>query len=322
MSKALPWIKIGVSVSLLGLVALLLDWQESKSLLGGTAKSDLALGLGLLLCAYLVNGIRLIRLQQRVDLKMPAPLFWGSLYTGLLFNYVLPSGVGGDAVRVLFLARRGYPMSALVISGLVDRFFGLLGLFGLGGLAILAVPSVLPIKPDFSLILGLGLLLGTAIGLWWLPRLSFSLLSRLGSRVKGHWGTKIEGGSLHVQRIFDKPGRLLGPFSLSLLSHVLVILSYASCGQSLLPEISLAHYFVAIPGVMLILTIPISLGGLGLREVSTVGLLVWMGADPQAALTLSLVFLAVSWISVIPGVFTAVHYGFRSFTPEDQTHAS
>ena len=71
-----------------------------------------------------------------------------------------------------------------------------------------------------------------------------------------------------------------------------------------------------------VIAIPISLGGLGLREVSTVGLLVWMGADPQAALTLSLVFLAVSWISVIPGVFTAVHYGFRSFTPEDQTHAS
>ena len=73
---------------------------------------------------------------------------------------------------------------------------------------------------------------------------------------------------------------------------------------------------------MLILVIPISLGGLGLREVGTVGLLVWMRADPQAALTLSLVFLAISWVSVIPGVFTAVHYDFHSFIPEDQTHAS
>ncbi len=59
-----------------------------------------------------------------------------------------------------------------------------------------------------------------------------------------------------------------------------------------------------------------------MREVSTVGLLVWMGADPQAALTLSLVFLAISWVSVIPGVFTAVHYGFHSFIQEDQAHAS
>lgn len=321
MSKALSWIKIGVSVSLLGLFAFFLDWQEFLSLLPSIAKSEFALALGLLLGAYVVNGIRLVRLQQRVELEIPTPLFWGSYYTGLLFNYVLPSGVGGDAVRVLFLARRGYSMSAMVVSGLVDRFFGLLGLLGLGGIAILAQPSVLPIRPEFSLILGSGLLLGMSVGLWWLPRLSVSLLGHLGSRVKGHWGTKIKGGSLHVQQIFDRPGRLFGPLSLSLLSHVLVILSYASCGHSLLPDISLAHYFIAIPGVMLILTIPISLGGLGLREVSTVGLLVWMGADPQAALTLSLVFLAISWISVIPGGVTAVHYGFRSFIKEDQAHA-
>ena len=42
----------------------------------------------------------------------------------------------------------------------------------------------------------------------------------------------------------------------------------------MLPDIALIHYFVAIPGVMLKLVIPISLGELGLREVNTVGLLV------------------------------------------------
>ncbi len=322
MSKALPWIKIGVSVGLLGLVAYLLDWQNSLTLLRDTAISELALGLGLLLCAYLVNGIRLIQIQRRVALDMPMPLFWGSYYTGLLFNYVLPSGVGGDAIRVLFLARRGYPTGALIIAGLVDRFFGLLGLFGLGGIAILAVPSILPIRHDFSLILGAGLLLVMPIGMWWLPRFSAASLSHWGKRLKGHWGTRIETGSLHVQQIFERPGGLFGPVTLSVLSHILVILSYASCGHSLLPDIGLAHYFVAIPGVMLILMIPISLGGLGLREVSTVGLLVWMGADPQAALTLSLVFLAISWLSVIPGGFAAVHYGFHSLNLKDHKHAS
>ncbi len=253
---------------------------------------------------------------------MPRPLFWGSYYTGLLFNYVLPSGVGGDAVRVLFLARRGYPMGALVISGLVDRFFGLLGLFGLGGIAILVVPSILPIRLDLSLTLGTVLLFVMAIGLWWLPRLGAVLLSHWGNRLRGHWGTRIESGSGYVQQIFDRPWLLFGPVSLSVLSHVLVVLSYASCGHSLLPDIALADYFVAIPGVMLILVIPISLGGLGLREVSTVGLLVWMGADPQAAMALSLVFLCVSWLSVIPGFFTAVHYGFHSFNLKDKKHES
>ncbi len=151
MSKVLPWIKLGVSVGLLGLVAYLLDWQRSLSLLRGTARSELALGLALLLGAYLVNGIRLNQIQKRVALEVPMSLFWGSNYTGLLFNCVLPSCVGGDAVRVLFLAKRGYRTGALVVSGLVDRFLGLLSLFGLGGIAILAVPSILPIRPSMRL---------------------------------------------------------------------------------------------------------------------------------------------------------------------------
>jgi len=317
MSKILPWIKIGVSVGLLGSLVCFLDWQESLVLLHSANRYELALGLGLLLVAYGINGIRLIKLQQRVGLEIPGPLFWGSYFTGLLFSYVLPSSVGGDAVRAMFLARRSYPMGALVVSGLVDRFFGLLGLLGLGGIAILVEPSVLPIRQDFSLILGSGLLLGMVSGLWLLPRLGIWLHGKWGKRMISGWGAKLESGALQIQQFFCPSKRLFVPVSLSLVSQGLVILSYASCGHSLLPDMSLAHYFVAIPGIMLVLVVPISMGGLGLREVSTVGLLVWMGADAQAALTLSLVFLVISWISVMPGILTAVHYGFRSLSAEN-----
>ena len=98
MSKALPWIKVGVSVDLLGTAAYLLDWQQARLLILETSLADLVMALALLLGAYLANGLRLIRLQHRVAPLMPGPLFWGTYYTGLLMNYVLPSGVGGDVV--------------------------------------------------------------------------------------------------------------------------------------------------------------------------------------------------------------------------------
>jgi uncharacterized protein (TIRG00374 family) len=322
MSKALPWIKFGLSVSLLGAVAYLLDWREAKQLLLETPLMNMVIALGLLLGAYLANGIRLILLQKRIDLEVPSALFWGSYYTGLLMNSVLPSGVGGDVVRVLLLSRRGYPMGVLAASGIVDRYLGLLGLLAIAGLALVFVPVELPMAESLAQLAGVALFLGALLGLSWLPRLGLSLFSRMGNRgTSGLW-EKIKRGAFIFQQIFKHPRQLTIPALLSLVSHVLYILSYASLGQSLLPEMSLLSYFLAIPGVMLILLLPISLGGLGVREISTVGLLVWMGAGQQEALTLSLLFLTISWISVIPAIATAIHYGLGLGTIKEPPDAT
>ena len=322
MSKALPWIKFGLSVSLLGAVAYLLDWREAKQLLLETPLMNLVIALGLLLGAYLANGIRLILLQKRIDLEVPTALFWGSYYTGLLMNSVLPSGVGGDVVRVLLLSRRGYPMGVLAASGLVDRYLGLLGLLAIAGLALIFVPVELPMARSHGQLAGVALVLVAVLGLSWLPRLGLFFLSRMGNRgTSGLW-EKVKRGAGIFQQIFKHPRQLTIPTLLSLVSHLLYILSYACLGHSLLPDMSLLSYFLAIPGVMLILLLPISLGGLGVREISTVGLLVWLGAGQQEALTLSLLFLAISWISVIPAIITAIHYGLGLETIKEHPDAT
>jgi uncharacterized membrane protein YbhN (UPF0104 family) len=316
ISKAL------ISLGLLGLLASFLDWPRALDLLGDTPLSDFILALGFLLAAYLANGFRLARIQQRAGVQVPATLFLGTYYAGLAFNNILPSGVGGDAVRVMILTKRGYPLGTLVFSTLADRFLGLLGLFVIGGLAMLAAPSALHATPLDGRMIGSLLLLVSLVCLWWLPGLLGFLLGRLARRPGSRWGEGIARSHALIGRTLQPPRRVTDLLLLSLASHAFVVLSYASCGASLLPEMTLAHYFIAIPGVMLLLVLPISLGGLGLREISTVGLLVWLGADAQAALTLSLVFLLISWVSVIPGFFGAVHYGFNAFASKDRMHES
>lgn len=320
MQKIRSISKIVISLGLLGLLASLLDWPQALDLLGKTPKSEFIVSLGFLLAAYLANACRLARLQRRAEVHMPAGLFLGTYYAGLAFNNILPSGVGGDAVRVMILAKRGYPLGTLVFSTLADRFLGLIGLFVIGGLALLAAPSALPMSRLDGQLIGALLLIGSLICLWWLPGLLGFLLSRLARRRGSRAGDVIARSNDLIGRVLQPPRRLTDLLLLSLASHAFVVLSYASCGHSLLPEMTLAHYFLAIPGVMLLLVLPISLGGLGLREISTVGLLVWLGADAQAALTLSLVFLVISWISVIPGFFGAVHYGVNAFALKDRAH--
>lgn len=297
---------------LLSAILFVLDWREAISLVRDTSPLSIALAVLLVLFAYLTTGLRLILLQKRVALDIPAPLFWGSYYTGLLMNHVLPSGIGGDVVRIMLMARYGYPAGKLVGSGLVDRFLGLIALLTIAGVALLLVPAGIPIEESLSRMAGAVLVVGSILCLVWLPRLGIHLLKRMGRRTSGSIWSKAEAASGILQRIVDQPRRMTIPVLLSLSSHLFFIFSYASLGYAMLPGITLTGYLFAIPGVMLILVLPISLGGLGLREISTMGLLVWLGADPQAALTLSVLFLAVSWVSVIPGIFAAVHYGLGS----------
>lgn len=321
MSKLLRLTKIGISLGLFSAVVYWLDWEQAWTLLRSASPAEFALGLVFLFAGYLANAARLLILQRRVGLDVPGPLYWGSYYTGLMFNYVLPLGIGGDAIRVVLLNRSGYGLNSLVTTSLVDRFFGLLALFVVGGLAIGVSPYFVPVDPGFARLAGVLMATGALLGFWWLPRLGIMLLNHWGNRSKTEIARKIGDSSNFVVGIMKRPRDLTVPTALSLLSHTFMILSYAACGHSLLPDAPLILYFIAIPGVLLVLAIPISLGGLGLREVSTVGLLVWMGADAQAALTLSLAFLAISWISVIPAILTTVHFGFNAFSLKDREHA-
>jgi glycosyltransferase 2 family protein len=299
------WLKIGVSLVLLGLLAYWIDLERLWSALRLVGLWQPALAWWLIVFAYLSNALRLRGLQRQAGLVMPDRLFWGSYGMGLAGNYALPSGVGGDAVRVLFLVRRGYAAGPLVVAGLVDRLFGLLGLLAMAGLALVSMPQAVPLEETRVRLMGAALLMGAGMAWWGLPRLGVRILQQRGEPMQDL--RNLDSGTMRrsLQGIWARPGPLLGWVALSLLSHLLVILSYASCGWSLLPEIAWSQYFIAIPGVMLMHALPISLGGLGVREVGTVGLLVWMGAGEQAALTLSVIYLGISWLSLLPGVLLA-----------------
>jgi uncharacterized membrane protein YbhN (UPF0104 family) len=88
---------------------------------------------------------------------------------------------------------------------------------------------------------------------------------------------------------------------ISTIAQGLIILTYYLIGRGLGLEISFTTYLVAIPAVFLAASLPVSIGGLGVREGTLVGLLVAAGANLPLAINLSLVYLMVLWISTLPG---------------------
>lgn len=225
------------------------------------------------------------------------------LLVGLFFNNFLPSSVGGDLARGLGLAASGVPRATAAASVLADR---LVGLFALALTGILGATLGRLLAPGEGPWTAAALLsFGTAVGVGTLfhPRalLFYGKLPFL---------SKEAGPARKARRLLDA-GRLLAgeggalrrALVLSLGLSAFSTIYHGAIGRSLGIGIPFAAYFVIVPAVMLVSSLPITLNGLGIREVGFVQLLTAQGASRADATAFALLaFLGTLGFSIAGGL--------------------
>jgi uncharacterized membrane protein YbhN (UPF0104 family) len=214
---------------------------------------------------------------------------------GLFFNQVLPSGVGGDAVRAWRCHRLGIGVAAAIRSLVLDRvsgYFVLVVLFAAG------IPVLLRVLPDPQQRYGvIALLAASLCGLFalfamdYLPRplLQWRLIAELAALSR-------EG-----RRLFTRPVRSAVLMGLSAATVGLTILSFKLVADSLNVRLALGNWIVIVPPVTLIQLVPVSVAGWGLRELGLVVVLAGFGIPSEAALTTSLLVGLCMVVVGLPG---------------------
>jgi uncharacterized membrane protein YbhN (UPF0104 family) len=99
------------------------------------------------------------------------------------------------------------------------------------------------------------------------------------------------------------PGLLLASCVLSLAVQLANVVVVWSIGIGLDLPVPAGYYAVLVPMVTLLTLAPISLNGMGVREGGTVLLLVPLGIDPAAALSLAFLWFAAFTVPSLAGVF-------------------
>jgi uncharacterized membrane protein YbhN (UPF0104 family) len=126
-------------------------------------------------------------------------------------------------------------------------------------------------------------------------------------------GTKLRRGLLDSVMLCysyrSNPALLLQAALFSLIAQTLAIGTYILLGRGIGIELPIAAYFVIIPIVFISAMLPISLGGLGVRESALVGLMLVFGVDKQLAIGLSLLYLFTLWLSTLPGALVLLFQG-------------
>jgi uncharacterized protein (TIRG00374 family) len=276
-------IKIAVSLGLLVLLLTRVDAGQALQRLAGMNFAPF-LGAGALYVGgVLVRAYRWGVLIWSLGVRVPWRRLVALYFVGSFYNLVLPTGFGGDAVKMLELSRDSKPSSA-ISSVLVDRFSGLLVLFLLAALAL--VGSYQLVTPLVRLIIvAVALIALVAIGLL----VQRTWLAGCGRRLRLHrlldrFGILRElYASLHLY----SPRALAQALAASLLFNLMHISANILLAAAVGIHLPVWYFVLFVPLIAFTAMLP-SVGGLGLREGAYVLLFVQVGVDHEHALALAL----------------------------------
>jgi glycosyltransferase 2 family protein len=279
--KGWAWrIRVLGSILSIGLLIILLYRQNWTEILVAVRNLSVGLILAVLFFQFLRYFWFTLRWNvllkaQAIEMKYIQAL--RLVFAGVFASNFLPSVVGGDVIRIAGIFPRTEDRIAGAASVLVDR---LVGMFAMLWFLPLSVPLLGGLEQSGSLV-GAGLL-GENRWITWGRKTFKQLISAL----KIWWK---QPGSLFRALLASWLGSLSSMIGLLLLARGIGI----DVNLWIVAGISAITYFITL--------IPISINGLGIRELTMFALYTQVGASPEQATSLALLFRILSTIVSLPG---------------------
>jgi glycosyltransferase 2 family protein len=281
------WIRPFVSFGLLALLLWFLPWDQVREAFGrlpllawGGVLMGFLLGhrLGVEKWRMLVNAGR-ATLNRADAVRCYA--------AGLFTNMCLPSIVGGDVLRAALATKATGRPEAAVLGGLADRVSDtialLMLLFAGGALA----HSVLPGWGKQAVVYAL--VLTVVVSGILLPLMLRRPLKRWPARIRRPAGRAL----VALRRLVRQPRVGAAAFVLSIIIQSSFVLLNAWMAHGIGVNIPLVAWFLVWPLSKLAALVPVTLGGLGVREATLAALLVPFGVTPALGVVTALLWQTV-----------------------------
>jgi uncharacterized membrane protein YbhN (UPF0104 family) len=229
----------------------------------------LVVGEAIYLIATMSTFVRWYLLVRVIDPRFTLRAATLLGFIGIVFNLVMPGGVGGDLIKAAYLVRMRIKKTQAVASMVIDRVVGLLGLFALASIAGVFAWGLAPANVRRLIMaawtaLALGVI-GLAVIFSQIVTRSFPGLASSRSRLG-----LIISELREMSRTYR--GRLdvvLFAGTLAVFNHSLNVLAFYLVGWMLygngMPT-TLAQHFLMVPLTLFTLVVPVPGAGLGVTE--------------------------------------------------------
>ncbi|MGE0555335.1 MAG: lysylphosphatidylglycerol synthase transmembrane domain-containing protein [Gemmatimonadales bacterium] len=281
------WLKIIVSAGLLAALFVLVPWHQVRE-----ALTRLSPGLWLGVLAGFAAGhlVGVIKWRSFVNAcrgrlrRLDAALCYSA---GLFANLCLPSIIGGDVLRLGIAGRLTRRPEAALWGGVMDRLSDMIAL------ALLAAAGGILSRDQLTgwtaQLLSLGLVLGIGVALLGVPL----LLRRPIRSWPRRFRRPVARSLVALRRLWQQPAVFVRGLGLSLAIQGSFVLLNAWIGRSLGIDVPLSVWFLTWPLAKTAGLLPISLGGLAVREASLAALLLPFGVPAALAVVASLLWQTV-----------------------------
>jgi uncharacterized protein (TIRG00374 family) len=310
------WFRVAATVLVTGLAAAYLvtkvDLRKTVDTITSASVPWLALSAVLTLVTVPPMAWRWQLLLRARGVQDRLPWLTRAYFVSYAVGQVLPTGVGGDASRMYETTKRhpgqGSPVAGSIV---LERAIGGAVTLVLAALGLVLAIGRYPIGPYLWIeaLFVVGTLAAGAVvfsaGLRRHLRRLVPLLKRLKvERLARALYEGIHGYRYHVST-------MLGVAVITLVAQLSRIFAIWAGGRAVGVEVGIRPYIVLGPLLFLVMLVPFTINGLGVREAFFVSFLGRLGVDPDAAFATGLVFFLMTLLLALPGLVIIVWEGFR-----------
>jgi uncharacterized protein (TIRG00374 family) len=308
MMKKAVWVRATVSVTTCGGLFWWIDWRG----VGGVLKA--ANGYWLVAAFIIMHVDRFfmaykwLMLVRATDVPVSATAAVQAYYVSSFWAFFLPSSVGADAVRIIWLSKKVQRGATIASSVIIERLLGMLALaiVAVGGLVVFTV--FIDVKvPGLSSTVWL-LFAGSVIAV---TGVFSQIVHRVARKLIGrfpHEGLSpvVEKARIATLAFKERPGLLTSFLILSIFEQAFPIIGNFVMAKAFSIDLSLLWLAVGIPITLAVARLPISVHGLGVQEGAYALIFSAAGVPPGKVVMMSLISRVLLLLSSLPGVLWSV----------------
>ncbi len=294
-------IKMLISGSLLFLLYHKVDFKNIFSIISSINIYMLVVLFALLFFNTAISTLKWKILLLADDIHIPFISLLSSYIIASFFNIFLPSNIGGDAYRVVDIAKQSSRPVHTFASVFIDRLSGFLALaimgfvFPLAGHSLLANNRVLfvPLVVFVAIVVMIWLLYNQKILLW---GLKITRIEKIG-KIKKLTNQFLDSINAYKQ----KPGVIPKIMGVSFVFQFTVITFVYLLSTTIGFNIPFIYFCMFVPLISLLEAIPASIYGVGFRDAGYVLFFTQMGRTREDALVMTMLYVAVTLLYAMIG---------------------
>jgi len=246
----------------------------------------------LFIIAMLLQVIATIRWRFFLPDKSFSELFKLNLI-GIYYSFILPSSVTGDVAKVVQIKEPSKGKSHVVAGLIIDRLIGFLSM------TLLLIPAIILSKlaifnPFLIYVIALAFILMLTLILFYY-RICSSIFNKIIKRIKiksqkiNAFLSTLAQLIVNIETVMKQNKRLIYVFLCALLFQLLNAAAFLVTDVVFMFNLSFWNYALFACIMQIIVLLPLSIGGIGLKDVSLVALLGIAGISNDKALSVSLI---------------------------------